>query len=182
MTYKEKQKLAKKKYNASAKGKAAKKLDDAKYYAKNKAKIGAKQKVYNSNNKKSVVAKQQEWLVNNPDARKKHSKAYYNNNKDVCRERNKIWAKANPNKRREYLASYRAAKLKATPLWVDVEALSEVYSDCNDLQWLSEEPLEVDHIVPLQGKNVCGLHIAENLQIITQSQNRAKGNKYNGNS
>jgi 5-methylcytosine-specific restriction endonuclease McrA len=38
---------------------------------------------------------------------------------------------------------------------------------------------EVDHIIPLNHELVCGLNIPENLQIITQEENRKKSNKWN---
>ncbi len=70
-----------------------------------------------------------------------------------------------------YNAQRRAAKLKATPLWVDIDAIRKIYSSC-------PKGYHVDHIIPLQGKNVCGLHIAENLQILSAKENITKGNKF----
>lgn len=65
---------------------------------------------------------------------------------------------------------YYTQKLKATPNWVNRKALEEVYLNC-------PEGYEVDHIIPLKGKNVCGLHVPWNLQYLTKIENLKKSNK-----
>jgi 5-methylcytosine-specific restriction endonuclease McrA len=73
----------------------------------------------------------------------------------------------------EKSASRRATKLNATPIWVNRNQLKQVYEDC-------PENYHVDHIIPLQGKNVCGLHVPWNLQYLTPKQNLSKGNRLEG--
>jgi hypothetical protein len=69
-------------------------------------------------------------------------------------------------------AKRRATQLKATPLWLTKLQLQEM----KDIYRLTPIGYEVDHIVPLQGKDVCGLHVPWNLQYLTIKQNRSKGN------
>lgn len=73
--------------------------------------------------------------------------------------------------RRTLAAHYRAMKLQRTPSWANREAINDFYRNC-------PEGYEVDHIIPLQGENVSGLHIAENLQYLTKSENCSKGNRF----
>jgi 5-methylcytosine-specific restriction endonuclease McrA len=90
------------------------------------------------------------------DCRKEASADYYQNNKE------KYYANR---------AKYRAAKLERTPKWANMLHIEEFYARC-------PEGHEVDHIVPLQGERVCGLHVLENLQYLTVVENRSKSNKY----
>ena len=70
-----------------------------------------------------------------------------------------------------YSNSRKARKLKATPSWADLEKIKEIYLNC-------PEGYQVDHIIPLQGKLVCGLHVENNLQYLTSEENRRKSNKF----
>ena len=76
----------------------------------------------------------------------------------------------------------REERLKeATPTWLTDLMLSEIKQLYKQRQELSESTgieYHVDHIVPIQGENVCGLHVPWNLQIITAEENLKKSNKY----
>lgn len=66
-------------------------------------------------------------------------------------------------------SKYRASKLKACPKWADIEAIKQFYYNC-------PEGYHVDHIIPLQGKYVCGLHVENNLQYLLATENSIKRN------
>lgn len=102
------------------------------------------------------------------------------------RERDKTWASKNPeaiteiwrryyeNNREEVIADTRLQQLKRhqrCPEWADKSAIIQFYLNCPD-------GYEVDHIIPLNGELVSGLHVLNNLQYLTVRQNRAKGNRF----
>lgn len=68
-------------------------------------------------------------------------------------------------------ALYKSSVLNRTMPWSDMEKISKFYDEC-------PEGYHVDHIVPLQGKIVSGLHVLENLQYLTALENIKKHNKY----
>ncbi len=66
--------------------------------------------------------------------------------------------------------------LQRVPKWVDLahlKAIAQFYKDC-------PTGYHVDHVIPLRGKTVSGLHVLSNLQYLTGKDNRAKGNQYDG--
>lgn len=114
------------------------------------------------------------------ESRRQVRKDYNNANKNKV----KVWSKKSrmkhPATQAAQLAKRRAAKLLATPKWLTKEHYTEIkqfYIEAKELQWLSEERLEVDHIIPLVSDFVCGLHVPWNLQILPKSLNVKKSNK-----
>lgn len=67
--------------------------------------------------------------------------------------------------------AYEARKRNAMPAWADPELIALIYDCC-------PRGYHVDHVIPLRGKNVCGLHVENNLQYLTEKENLRKGNKY----
>lgn len=92
-----------------------------------------------------------------------------------------FWNSIPKEERAALRAKSRAAKLNATPSWLTEQDFSDIADVYKLARQLSEEtgiPHDVDHIVPLQGKSVRGLHVAWNLRAIPSSVNRAKGRSH----
>ncbi len=105
-------------------------------------------------------------------------KEYREQNKEVIAIAKKEWTLNNRDNKRATQAKYRATKLKATPKWANIEAIKGWYKLAKMFDKTFKEKHHVDHIVPLQGKKVCGLHVEYNLQVLTAVENLSKGNKY----
>ena len=108
---------------------------------------------------------------------------YRNENKEKVAARIASWGKSNPGKRNAITAKYRAKKLQATPKWLTEEQLIKIQNIYIEAARFTKETgisYHVDHITPLQGENVSGLHVPWNLQIlqgIGPNGNLSKGNK-----
>ena len=93
----------------------------------------------------------------------------------------KRWKQVNKHKSNAYWAKRNAQKLQATPFWLNKSQLIEIenfYAKAVLLTTSTGISHQVDHVVPLQGETVCGLHVPWNLQVITAAENAAKRNRY----
>jgi len=139
-----------------------------KWYALNKDNIKAKTNAYYHANKEKVIPRM-----------KKQSKLYRAKNKERLQEKNKKWWEANPDKRVAYLAKRRAKH--RMPKWVNKEEkflITEVYSLAKLRTKMTNIVWHVDHVIPLLGTKVSGLHTIYNLQVIPAKLNQQKNNNY----
>ncbi len=161
--------------------------------AKNPEKQAAINKKYDEKNrdKRSAYAKQ--YRKDNPEKVKELGKAWAEQNPEKIRAYGqkavKAWLERNPeypsnfykaNKER-YVAARarrRAAQDSATPSWltaIDKAMIQEMY-DVSEARYIQTGiKHHVDHIVPINGKGVAGMHVPWNLQVITAHENLSKG-------
>jgi hypothetical protein len=74
-------------------------------------------------------------------------------------------------------ARQRADKSQRVPAWAERDAIRAIYDECAALNRAGKR-MHVDHIIPLKGKRVSGLHVAANLRIIPARENIAKSNRF----
>lgn len=175
------------------------------WIANNPDKVIEKTRRYRAKNPDKVKEWDRRWRVNNPDKIKENNKKYNKphresdvkwkiDNADKMTRYKREWKLRNPEKvladrvkrelekpefRRALTAKRRAAKLKRTPPWLTKDHLSEIrafYNESKILTKITGVIHHVDHIVPLQGKTVSGLHVPWNLQVITAEENFKKNN------
>lgn len=102
----------------------------------------------------------------------RHNKIRYQENLEYNREWRGNYYYEHKEDYKANNAKRRAQKLNATPKWANLNEIKEFYLQC-------PQGYEVDHIIPLQGDIVSGLHVLNNLQYLTVSDNRSKSNKFN---
>jgi hypothetical protein len=89
------------------------------------------------------------------------------------------YQKKNPGKITAAARKHQLAKLKRTPPWADLLEIEKIYELSAKLTQETKIPHNVDHIIPLQGKLVSGLHVPDNLRVIPARINQIKNNKFN---
>jgi len=162
------------------------------YYLANRGKAIRKAKLYVADNKEKTLAYQKQYRLDNKDRLDKQNKEYRKvNSKELAayqkeyRKNNaetiRAKARVNPSRVSAKAAKRRGDKLKRTPTWLTEEHLAdikEVYWLAKDCYVVSGQEYHVDHIVPLLGERISGLHVPWNLQVLPADINLSKGNRY----
>ena len=158
-------------------------------------------KAYQQSNKKAMAERARKYYQENKEKRTEYGRSYYKDkksdilkykkrhnkeNREAIRVRKRVWWKGwyqeNKEKRLHITRLYQLKKAKASPKWLTSIQLAHIKRTYRLRQVISEATgleYHVDHIVPLNGDNVCGLHVPWNLQVLPWDLNLSKGNTYN---
>lgn len=140
------------------------------------------QRQYRIKNRERLIAYKKAWVLENLEKVKIDAKNRYQEKKDEIKQYVAKYKKLNPAKANANKAKRKAAKKLRTPAWltdIDYERIQNQYKLASILTKLHGEPWHIDHIIPLQGKLVSGLHVPSNLQVLRGSENCSKQNQFN---
>lgn len=170
-----------------------KERDKAKYSKDSTAKIESAKK-YREANRDKTRAAAHEYRKRDPIAHKarmvsfrenhrarlaKVSRDWYHTaDKEKIAQRMQDYRKSNPEKYAMLSHRRKIISKHATPEWADFQAIREIYITARMMTEDTGIEYQVDHIIPLVHKLVCGLHVAANLQILTAAENMAKNNSF----
>lgn len=136
--------------------------------------------IYRKNNKEKIT----KWKNINKEHisiyNKEYCPKYYTKNKEIRKIKDRSYRQNNKHKINAQCAKRRARKLQATPKWLNKKQLKQIecfYQIAQRLTKCLGIRHEVDHIVPLKGKDICGLHVPWNLQVLPKVINKKKHNK-----
>lgn len=122
---------------------------------------------------KPIVAtiRASKWYQKNKKIKQTYDKKRRYEKPELYREASKRNRRKHPKRKLADTVKRRLALKQRVPEWTDLEAIKRIYETC-------PKGWHVDHIIPLQGKYVSGIHVPNNLQHLPAKENLAKSNHY----
>jgi hypothetical protein len=137
-------------------------------------------RAYRAANKERLAAAKAKYVIENPEADRARKTRYREVHRGKLRADGIAYNRANAGKVRFWAMNRHTAKLQRTPAWLtkdDLWIIQQAYELAALRTRLFGVPWHVDHVLPLQGKTVSGLHVPTNLQVILGVENARKGNR-----
>lgn len=150
------------------------------YRAQNKEACLERNYAWREKNLDKVRAQEKARRLANPEKDRAKARKYYYAHKELELARQKEWRIANKGIINAHTGKRKAARLQRTPNWLtdfDKLKMECYYSIAAMLTRVNNEPWHVDHVLPLRGKTVSGLHVPSNLQVLRGVENMRKGNR-----
>lgn len=136
-------------------------------------------KKHHSNHKKERNDKRHAYFLANAEKEKARKQLWTLAHREEINLKVNERRKKIPGGRNYENASRRTSLLDRFPEWADVKEIKTVYKQAVNMTRETGIMHHVDHIIPLKGKLVSGLHVHYNLQILPAKDNVSKGNKFN---
>jgi hypothetical protein len=146
---------------------------DISFFPKNKSKPSG----VNSRCKECTIADQKSYYQRNSDKVKRKVKEYAKKNKEKVSAYNRTKTRDKEYDKRYYLENKEKVKQTQRAYYEQKEQIQNFYWLCQDLKVVTGQDYHVDHILPLQGETVCGLHVPWNLQVLPSDINISKSNR-----
>lgn len=140
-------------------------------------------KIWRENNKERALNNSKKWVSDNRDRSNRIKRKYSQTNPERVRLSRATWKLWNKEKYKAITqAAARARKhyIKRAYLYKsESNQIAAIYLECRNMNE-SEGTIKyhVDHIIPLRGRNVSGLHCKDNLRILEAKENQSKNNKW----
>lgn len=151
-----------------------------KYQSKNPELIKQRTKTYYHSNKDACLQRVKNWVEQNKEYRAKQKQEHAQRTAEHIKFRYKQYYEANYPRMLAKRNKQHADKLQRTPAWLtedDHWMIEQAYELAALRSQMFGFPWHVDHVLPLRGKTVSGLHVPINLQVIPGVENLRKGNR-----
>jgi len=126
---------------------------------------------YASKHRNENILRVTKWYQDNKERKRNYDNEYRKKNRQKRREVSKKWRDRHPAEKLADTIKRRLYLSHRIPLWADLNAIRDFYKNC-------PAGYHVDHIIPLHGKKVSGLHVLNNLQYLPATENLQKSNSW----
>lgn len=141
------------------------------YYQENRVAVIARAEKYRLDNREAVLIRQAAYRGKNRERLNAWQLSYADRNRDQERARARAYYIDHPARVKANAVKRKADQLQRTPAWADTKAIRRIYED-------RPSGYHVDHVIPLRGKYVSGLHVETNLQYLPAVENLRKNDRF----
>lgn len=149
------------------------------WYEANKLHCNAKSQERYAQNKEAHAAQARTWMQQNPGKAAEYARRFKLRHPDKVAAERKAYKQDNKGLVNANTRKRQADKLLRTPKWLtedDMWLMQQAYELAQVRTAMFGFPWHVDHILPLRGRRVSGLHVPTNLQVIPGADNCRKSN------
>ena len=148
------------------------------YSARNAEKEKERLRKWSLDHKEQEAERLKIWRITNQNQENERSRQYRIDHPDKARKATEKYRLENKDKSAAKTSHRRAVQLRATPLWANQFIIGEAYHLAKLRGKVCGGKWHVDHIVPMNSKIVCGLHVEHNLRVIPGAENIRKSNRH----